>query len=437
MSCGLSAGNLCQEFGLKLPVSISYYPQMLSTSTTDNTLHVVFTGGGTGGHLFPGLAVAEQIVEMVPSARITFAGSGKPFERRRATAAGFEYLTLPCRPLPRRPRDVFSFLKDNAAGYLAARRFLADREVAAVVGLGGYASVPMARCATRRGVPLVLLEQNAVSGKATRWLAPRALLVCAAFEQTRARLRCRCPIRVTGTPIRRGFRRRFPAEGPPCCDREVGVEGSAFRVQGSGLRGDAWNKHCKPRLLVLGGSGGAQSLNENVPKTLNKIRSRLEGWQIMHQSGERDFNKTRKLYRELGLQATVVDFVADMPSVLANTDLAVCRSGGSTLAELAAAGVPGVLLPYPLATDDHQRRNAEVFTQAGGAVLLDERTSSASLADRLAATVDELLGDTVGRARMSAAMHRLARPNATADAAAMIMEVSGVRLEDALRHAAA
>ena len=421
---------------------------MQSTLTTDNTLHVVFTGGGTGGHLFPGLAVAEQIVEMVPSARITFAGSGKPFERQHATAAGFEYLALPCRPLPRRPRDVFSFLKDNLAGYLAAGRLLADREVAAVVGLGGYASVPMARCATRRGVPLVLLEQNAVPGKATRWLAPRASLVCAAFEQTRARLRCRCPIRVTGTPIRSGFRRKFPAEGLPCCDRVVGdaVEGSGFRVQGSGLRGDAWNKHPEPRLLILGGSGGAQSLNENVPMALDKIRSQLEGWQIMHQSGERDFEKTRKLYRKLGLQATVVDFVADMPSVLADTDLAVCRSGGTTLAELAAAAVPGVWLPYPQATDDHQRRNAEVFAEPGGAVLLDERASSACLAERassaclaerLSATIAELLSDTVRRARMSAAMHRLARPNATADVAAMIMEVAGVRLEDAIRRAAA
>jgi len=410
---------------------------MQSTLTTDNTLHLVFTGGGTGGHLFPGLAVAEQIIKMVPSARITFAGSGKPFERRHATAAGFEYLALPCRRLPRRPRDVFSFLKDNAAGYLAAGRLLADREVAAVVGLGGYASVPMARCATRRGVPLVLLEQNAVPGKATRWLAPRASLVCAAFEQTRARLRCRPPIRVTGTPIRGGFQRGFPAEGLPCCDRVVGVEGSGFRVRGSGLRRDAWNKHPEPRLLILGGSGGAQSLNENVPKALDKIRTQLEGWQIIHQSGDRDFEKTRKLYRKLDLQATVVDFVADMPSALADTDLAVCRGGGTTLAELAAAGVPGVLVPYPLATDDHQRRNAEVFAEPGGAVLLDERASSACLADRLAATVAELLGNTVRRARMSAAMHRLARPNATADVAAMLLEVAGDRLEDALRRAAA
>jgi len=297
--------------------------------------------------------------------------------------------------------------------------------------------VPMARCATRRGVPLVLLEQNAVPGKATRWLAPRASLVCAAFEQTRARLRCRPPIRVTGTPIRGGFQRGFPAEGLPCCDRVVGVEGSGFRVRGSGLRRDAWNKHPEPRLLILGGSGGAQSLNENVPKALDKIRTQLEGWQIIHQSGDRDFEKTRKLYRKLDLQATVVDFVADMPSALADTDLAVCRGGGTTLAELAAAGVPGVLVPYPLATDDHQRRNAEVFAEPGGAVLLDERASSACLADRLAATVAELLGNTVRRARMSAAMHRLARPNATADVAAMLLEVAGDRLEDALRRAAA
>jgi len=172
-----------------------------------STTHIVFSGGGTGGHLFPGLAVAQQLAAAVPGLRITFCGGGKPFERKYVSRAGFEYLTLPARPLPHGAREAVAFLVENVAGYLAASRFLSEEHVAAVVGLGGYASVPMARAATQRRVPLVLLEQNAIAGRATRWLARRAALVCTAFDET-AGLRCRCPVRVTGNPVRAKF---FPA----------------------------------------------------------------------------------------------------------------------------------------------------------------------------------------------------------------------------------
>ena len=173
----------------------------------NNIAHIVFSGGGTGGHLFPGLAVAEQLSAMIPRVRITFCGGGKPFERQAATDAGFEYFALPSRPLPHAAREAVSFVVENLAGYLAARRFLREEHVSAVVGLGGYVSVPMARAASRRDVPLVLLEQNAVPGRATRWLARRATLICTTFAETAAGLRCRCPVRVTGNPIRFGFDR--------------------------------------------------------------------------------------------------------------------------------------------------------------------------------------------------------------------------------------
>ena len=407
---------------------------------TDNRLHIVFTGGGTGGHLFPGLAVAEQLVGEVSRVRITFVGSGKRFERRHVAAAGFEYLALPCRPRPRRVRDLFTFLVQNLAGYLAARRFLAEENVAAVVGLGGYASVPMARAAANRGVPLVLLEQNATAGRATRWLARRATLVCTAMAQSRSNFRCRCPVRVTGTPI-----------------RKQRVQGSGFRVQD--FEFDLYPQVLNPepqtlhpfllaprpsslaplaarRLVVLGGSNGARSLNENVPRALYKIRAKLDGWQIVHQSGEPGFERARELYRKFGLEATVVAFIPDVPQVLAASNLAVCRCGGTTLAELAAAGVPAILLPYPHATDDHQRKNAEVFTTAGGSLLLDRRELSGRLDDHLAGAISDLLADPARRKRMSAAMRRFARPKAAENVAAMVLEVAARRSGDALPAAA-
>lgn len=366
---------------------------------TRDQLHLVFAGGGTGGHLFPGLAVAGRLLEQLPGVRITFVGSGKQFEYREVAAAGFEYLALPCRPLPKRARGAFSFAVENLAGYLAARRFLEQRRVAAVVGLGGYASVPMSRAAIRRNVPLVLLEQNAVPGRATRWLARRAAVVCAGLAQTRADLRCRCPIYVTGTPIRKTGQVSFS-------ELEAKKRPVPFF-----------------RLIVLGGSGGARTVNQNVPRALYKIGGKLAGWRILHQSGEAELEATRQLYRKLGLRATVTGFIDTVPDVLAASDLAVCRAGGTTLAELSAAGVPAVLLPYPHATHDHQRRNAEVFSKAGGCVTLDHRSLPGRLDDHLAGAIGGLIGDPQKQARMSAAMRRLARPNAAAEVAGLILQL--------------
>ena len=187
---------------------------------TKNAVHIVFSGGGTAGHLFPGLAVAERLAEAIPHSRITFCGVGKPLERQSVAGAGFEYFTLPARPLPRGVGEAVAFVLEQFSSFVAAGRFLRDENVDAVVGLGGYASVPMARAAIKRNVPLVLLEQNAVPGKANRWLAKGASLICTSFDQTRAKLRCRCPVRMTGNPIRRRFLtkpRPLVGQPPPDC----------------------------------------------------------------------------------------------------------------------------------------------------------------------------------------------------------------------------
>jgi UDP-N-acetylglucosamine--N-acetylmuramyl-(pentapeptide) pyrophosphoryl-undecaprenol N-acetylglucosamine transferase len=383
--------------------------------------HIVFSGGGTAGHLFPGLAVADRLAATIPHMRITFCGGGKPFERQAVADAGYEYLALPARPLPHGPRDVISFLFENMAGYLAARRFLQEENVSAVVGLGGYASVPMARAAARRHVPLVLLEQNVIPGRATRWLSRHASLVCTAFQETAKMLRCPRPIRITGNPIRAGFR-----EG-----RGASVVGGQWSLSGAMPRATVFTNLQSPipnpqspvsqsHLLVLGGSGGARSLNENVPKALYKIRRQLSNWQIVHQSGEADREATESLYRKFDVPAVVMPFVGDMPGTLGETDLVVCRAGGTTLAELAVMGVPAVLLPYPHAADNHQAANARHFSAGGGCVTIDERQISDRLDDRLADMLCFLLANDDLRRRMSASMLELAMPSATADVAELV-----------------
>jgi UDP-N-acetylglucosamine--N-acetylmuramyl-(pentapeptide) pyrophosphoryl-undecaprenol N-acetylglucosamine transferase len=382
-----------------------------------NSVHIVFSGGGTGGHLFPGLAVAQRLAATIPGVRITFCGAGKPFERRAVSHAGFDYVSLPARPLPQRAREAVAFLVENLACYLAASRFLREEHVAAVVGLGGYASVPMARAAARWHVPLVLLEQNAIPGKATRWLARRAALICTAFEESGGWLRCKCPIRITGNPVRAGFDEALRSERREMTEKRE--PGQAYPTSESSLP--------PAQLLVLGGSGGARSLNENVPRALYKIRGQLAGWKIVHQSGESELDSTRTLYAKLDLPATVLPFLSDMPAALAATDLAVCRAGGTTLAELAVAGVPALLLPYPHAADDHQAANARGFAAGGGCITIDERDVPGRLDDQLADMLCFLLANDELRERMSAAMCELARPNAAADVAELIWSIVSSR----------
>ena len=387
--------------------------------TKNKPFHIVFSGGGTGGHLFPGLAVAEQLAASLPQMRITFCGSGKPFERKHVAQAGFDYFALPARPMPHGPREAVAFVIENLTSYLTARQFLRDEHVSAVVGLGGYASVPMARAAARRRVPLVLLEQNVVPGKATRWLARHATLVCTSYEETGEDLHCRYPVRVTGNPVRPGFTAQHT--------ETTNHKSEIINHKSLATSHYPLATNANPLLLVLGGSGGARSLNENVPRALYKVRSQLSGWKIVHQSGESELHATQNLYAKLDLSATVVPFISDMPATLAAADLAVCRAGGTSLAELAVAGVPAILLPYPHATDDHQAVNARAYSTGGGCVTIDEREAAGRLDDRMADLLCFLLANDSLRSQMSAAMLDMARPRAADDVAELIWSIVSSR----------
>jgi UDP-N-acetylglucosamine--N-acetylmuramyl-(pentapeptide) pyrophosphoryl-undecaprenol N-acetylglucosamine transferase len=239
--------------------------------------------------------------------------------------------------------DSLRFVADNARGWRQAARYLREHRVDAVVGLGGYASYPMARAAHSLDVPLILLEQNALPGRATRQLASRARLVCLALEEARRHLLAAGPVRVTGNPV-----------------RQVGPWPARASSD-------------KRRLLVLGGSQGSESLNTAVPRALARLQPELARWSILHQAGEAGVTAVTHLYAEFGLAAHVTPFVENLPYVMAHCHLAISRAGGTTLAELAAAGLPAMLVPYPSASDDHQRCNAEVYASRGGCRIVDGR----------------------------------------------------------------
>jgi UDP-N-acetylglucosamine--N-acetylmuramyl-(pentapeptide) pyrophosphoryl-undecaprenol N-acetylglucosamine transferase len=380
--------------------------------------HIVLAGNGTPGNLYPGLAVAAHVVERMPDAVVTFIGSIQPAERQAIVAAGFSYAPLPSRPAPRSALHAVRFVTDNVAGYWAARWYFREKRVSLVVGLGGAASAAAVRAGISRGIPTVILEQNLVPSRVTLWLAQAVTTVCAGFEKTRSDLPSSAPVVVTGNPARPAFERLYRQReswlAGYCAlhdvhDPPIFAAARALRPMGSQPQGDVFEK----RLVIIGGAHGARTINESIPQALRQLRDELTGWQIVHQSGEGQLHKTEQRYREAGVEALVVAFIDEMAPVMFDSDLAVCRPGGTTLSELALAGLPAILVPWPRVMEFHMP-NAEVFAAAGAATIIDETELAGSLGDELVAHLRPLLTDDVRRRQMAASMRRLARPDAAA-----------------------
>lgn len=351
--------------------------------------HIVFAGGSTRGRLYPGLAVAAHLAERVPHAMITFVGGGRAADRHVIRAAGFSHTRVPSRPAPERALHAVRFVTDNVAGYLAARWYLKEKHVSAVVGLGGAASAPTVRAAISRGLPVVLMEQNVVPGRVTRWLARSASSVCAGFDQTKAYFPSAVQLTITGNPARATFQQLH-------------------------LRKNHQWRNGRKRLVILAGSGRNSSINEHTPRALSRLRQQLSGWQIVHQAGDGQLQETERRYHDVCVNAMVFAFVDEMAPLIFGSDLVVCRGGATTLAELALAGAPAVVAPSPGAMD-YQWPNAEVYASAGAATLVDETDDTVPFDELLVDQLKSLLMDDARRQRMAANMRRLARPDAGAN----------------------
>src|SRR6185295_17725426 len=262
-------------------------------------------------------------------------------------------------------------------------RLISNRRPKVVVGVGGYSSGPVVLMAALRGIPTMVLEQNAVPGFTNRMLAPWVRAAAVTYEQARSYFRDKAI--VTGNPVRAEFFSETMTPG----------------------RGTART----PRLLVLGGSQGAHAINVAMQQAAAELARRAGGLDIVHQTGERDLAAVQAAYASAGLTARVAPFLDGVAAEMKSADLLLCRAGATTLAELAAAGRPAVLVPFPAATDDHQRKNAQVLASAGAAVMIQERDLTGST---LAAELNGLLGDASRRRSMSEAMRTFARPNAAA-----------------------
>ncbi|MCC6492661.1 MAG: UDP-N-acetylglucosamine--N-acetylmuramyl-(pentapeptide) pyrophosphoryl-undecaprenol N-acetylglucosamine transferase [Pirellulales bacterium] len=384
--------------------------------------HVLFAGGGSASHLNPGMAVAEHLRRLMPHCLLTFAGSGSARERHAIRLAGYQYSHIPAHSMPRNPLEAVRFVTDNVAGYCAARWMLREQRVSLVVGLGGSTSVAVVRAAVARGIPVVLLEQNAVPGRTTRWLSRAAAMVCAAFEEVRPHLHVQAPVTVTGNPSRSAFeelyRRVYGTGGP--APQTAAPPRPHTQLSAAGAPADPGRR--QRRLVVLGGSAGARSINASLPSALAKLGDRLHDWQIVHQTGDGQLQETEARYAQLGLRALAVTHIDELASVLFASDLVVSRAGGATLAELALAGVPALLIPHPQAADNHQTANAKVYVAAGGCRMIDESQQGGALDAAIARELDPMIGDHHIRQEMGRNMQRLARPGASAQVAAAITD---------------
>ncbi|HMD18295.1 MAG TPA: undecaprenyldiphospho-muramoylpentapeptide beta-N-acetylglucosaminyltransferase [Terriglobales bacterium] len=355
-------------------------------------MRVIIAGGGTGGHVIPALAIAQQLKKQF-GAEVLFIGTARGIETRLVPQAGFPLELIQVGALKNvslmtRAKTMF----DLPRAIAASLRMLSDFDPEVVIGVGGYASGPAMVAAIRRRLPTLAFEPNVVPGFANRMIARWVSAAAVHFEET-CRYFPHC--RVTGVPVRAAFFSIPPKTG------------------GS------------PALLVFGGSQGSRAINQAMTthESLAGLREKIPGIHVIHQTGQRDYDHVLAAYQQSGISGEVHKFIDDMPATFGRADLLVCRSGASTVGEITAAGKPAIFVPFPAAADDHQNVNARALERAGAAVVVEESNLGAAY---LVDTIAALIGDA-GRLRsMSAAAKSLAHPKAVEEIAEMVAQLVGL-----------
>jgi len=357
-------------------------------------LSVLIAGGGTGGHLYPGIAVARAIVARVPDAQVTFVGTATGIESRVIPREGFTLdvirsAGLKGKSLPSLARGL-GLLPASA---IDAWRVLSHRRPSVVIGVGGYSSGPVVALAWLRRIPTLLMEQNAVPGLTNRLLASMVSAAAVTYEPSLAIFGEKAF--VAGNPVRPEFFR--------------GETYEKYGGQRSNVEGEVASPPGAARVLVFGGSQGAHAINVAMVEAAPRLAAAAPGLEITHQTGERDLEMVRDGYRRAGLQARVEPFLYAIDREMRAAHFVVCRAGATTLAELTAAGRPSILIPLPTATDDHQRKNAGALVVKGAARMIEQRSLTGEL---LASEIVALAGNDAERTTMSAAARRMAKPDA-------------------------
>jgi UDP-N-acetylglucosamine--N-acetylmuramyl-(pentapeptide) pyrophosphoryl-undecaprenol N-acetylglucosamine transferase len=363
------------------------------TSPGANTPFVAIACGGTGGHLFPGLAVAEQLKQR--GCAVALLVSPKDVDQEAVKSArGMEIVTLPAVALQN--RNYLSFARSFWQSWRASRNFFKSRPPRAVLAMGGFTSAPPVLAAGKFGARTFLHESNTIPGRANRFLARFVDEAFVGFPSAAARLRAR-KVTTTGTPVRPQFQ---PGEPAPCR--------AAFRLESN-----------RPTILVMGGSQGASGINDMILSALPLLGNRTSAWQWLHLTGPGDVEKVEQAYAARGFKAVVKPFLVEMDMALGAATIAVSRAGASSLAEIAAVRLPSLLVPYPTAADNHQFYNARAFEATGAARLLEQKNATP---EKVAALLCELIEGPAARAKIQAALVQWHAPKAAEQIAEIILE---------------
>lgn len=360
-------------------------------------MRVIVAGGGTGGHVIPALAIAQELRTSY-QAQVEFVGTRRGIETRLVPAAGFELRLIEVGALKR--VDLKTRLKtmfDLPRAAIASAKLIHEFRPDVMIGVGGYASGPAMLVAAMMNIPTLAFEPNVVPGFANRLLAPTIRVAAVHFTETCHYFR-NCY--VTGVPVRRQF----------------------FKVPERPGNG-------RPTLLVFGGSQGAHALNRTVLEAVPALLKIMPEIHIIHQTGEKDYAEAQAVYLSAMVSAEVSPFIDDMPGAFARADLLLCRSGASTVAEVTAAGKPAIFVPLPTAADDHQRHNAATLASGGAAKLLLQSELSG---ERLVKEVSSLLGDRARLVGMAKAARTFAHPDAAAKIASLAARIGAVQIQGAM-----
>ncbi|MCC7074516.1 MAG: undecaprenyldiphospho-muramoylpentapeptide beta-N-acetylglucosaminyltransferase [Deltaproteobacteria bacterium] len=333
-------------------------------------MRLVIAGGGTGGHLFPGIAVAEALLEVDPASQVLFVGTERGIEARAVPKAGFEVRFIQVGGLKGLGvKQRVTTVAQLPGSLLQARRILREFRADAVLGVGGYSSGPVLVAARTMGLPTAICEQNSVPGLTNRMLARLVRRIFVTFEVSRTRFPAG-KAELVGNPVRLAFHDAARRPAPPI---EPGL------------------------VFTFGGSQGARPLNEAVPAALAIVQRRGRVVRALHQAGKSDVPAVERAYRDAGLGAEVTPFIDDMVTAYRRAHVVICRAGATSCAELTALGVAAILVPFPQATDDHQTLNARDLEQVGACVLLPQAELSP---ERLADEIERIISDDARRDRM-------------------------------------